>query len=61
MLKKRKFDVILEDGKECRVWTYENNLYIGQEVTGTRLSGDHFVVVTGIIKEIIAINGMKQK
>lgn len=61
MLRKRKFDVILESGSPCRTWIAGEAVRIGDFVTGTKMSIAGIVSIEGIVKEIIAINGVKQK
>jgi hypothetical protein len=59
--KKRRFDLLLENGKQCRVWQAVEPVKIGQEVTGTRMTMSGITVFSGIVKEILAIDGIKQK
>lgn len=61
MHRKRKFDVILESGQQCRIWVAVDEIKVGQNVFGTTIDKNSIVAISGIVKSIIAIDGVKTK
>jgi hypothetical protein len=59
--KKRKFDLLLESGEQCRVWIAFENVKVGQKVFGTTIKNNSIEAISGIVKSVIAIDGVKTK